>query len=863
MSIKRNFKSLLIILLIAFIASMGDFSGLSLVSSSTVNEVMFEPLNAIQLEGYSTATIPYIAGYVSDEGESTFFDRIDIYKIVDDQKIHIGIKEVNSEIPSTYGFTYLDYSYNEYTILYAEPYLKQDELTGEYYICYDDTLKQAIGFAHGKCPDTAIFEANTAVYENVFFSMPIDRNIDGSHIELDLENVFGELTEYSDYVLILDGIFKASENDPIEYHYEKEVTIYYMPELAWGTEWAGGLIAGWKKGDGHLHSSYSDGKSSLSGRGNAWISKTVQGGDGIVGFTHKGKNCIPVKDEDTIAWRAKNIAKMDWIIMTDHADYLYYPQQHPFCKLDDYGYWQDIAPEYRDKCCQYSNTKVGEERWFKLYKRECATAETTYGVMTIPMEEITVCNKCPSKNTDCLKMRGRFKCGVGREEVSYGDILNYFVDRDYLWSNQHPKKGLLPNKIWSSGQVLKKKIHSTCTCTYEKDEEIPLCAKNGPPGLFGWNIIAHPYGSPSWDPPYLLPELKEALWFRDFDAHQCPSVIRSYYDNNEQNSNTQNDQCGFFGMELSNRVPALRHNNVEAVKWWDSYLFSDVVEGKWVDKWNYDGRKIWHETGNKTGNNFVIGVANSDQHFSFWQDMEDLTVVKASAEYIPIPDLELREIPHFPQYLKADLRYLPLLHECTYVKSDAAPSQHEIFLKDFRSCGKGNGGVTASFGGGWATFSLQRFTKDENGVYHPTGSPIPSGNMLVLNPGEYIGIFLSALVPWMNVGEKNYIDKVIIKGACAKLVGGQLKDCRGSDPPWQARTIDTIQISTSNNRRGRIENEQLKKDSVPYYIPYEKILENDYIRIEVNFNCKTGYYLIPEVSASYAYCNPVLIHKED
>ncbi|HOJ16738.1 MAG TPA: hypothetical protein PLC43_06195 [Caldisericia bacterium] len=41
-------------------------------------------------------------------------------------------------------------------------------------------------------------------------------------------------------------------------------------------------------------------------------------------------------------------------------------------------------------------------------------------------------------------------------------------------------------------------------------------------------------------------------------------------------------------------------------------------------------------------------------------------------------------------------------------------------------------------------------------------------------------------------------------------------------------------------------------------LSYEKILKYGYIRIEVNSNCKTGYYLIPEVATSYSFCNPVL-----
>ena len=167
---KKNLKKTLLTLLILFILFSGIIANEETPAATNCGSaigVMFEPLNAIELQGTSTVTIPYVAGFVSEQYPEVTFERIDIYKLDNGEKTFVGFKIVDIEIPSTYDFDYLDYSLNQHTVLFPEPYCKLKEGSQEKYICYDDTLKQAIGLAQGICPDPSILEFNINTFVSI------------------------------------------------------------------------------------------------------------------------------------------------------------------------------------------------------------------------------------------------------------------------------------------------------------------------------------------------------------------------------------------------------------------------------------------------------------------------------------------------------------------------------------------------------------------------------------------------------------------------------------------------------------------------------------------------------------------------
>ena len=309
---------------------------------------------------------------------------------------------------------------------------------------------------------------------------------------------------------------------------------------------------------------------------------------------------------------------------------------------------------------------------------------------------------------------------------------------------------------------------------------------------------------------------------------------------------SKNNGNGFFAIEIAGS---------DSIGKWDTYLFSDVVLGDpltghvAINKWNEDGSAINFDT----GNNFVIGVSHSDLHETYWQIMEDLQAIKCLKDCVPIPNLELRLIPGFEEteeYLKGDLKDVPFIDRCTYVYADKPKDDHKRFLKQFRSCGKDNKGVTASFGGGWATFALQERKADGT----PVGDWVYSGGKIEIAKGSKLMVKVSALTPYKGASNKNYISKVEILGACAsRKPDGELKACDDDPKPyWGARSIKTITISTSQDPEDDI------TDEIIYIIPNIDILkEYDYIRLEVIFHAKRGFFDGGQIGR--AYCNPVLI----
>jgi hypothetical protein len=155
-------------------------------------EVLFEPLNALLLPDTTKAFIPFVAGWVTDEKDelgnylTKDFEKIDIYKIDGEEKIYVKTIQVGVTLESAYNISYNDYSGNERRVLKVEPELKQDN-EGNYYICYDDTLKQAIGFAQGDPPSSwgITSELQSKIYDS--------QNAPGcANIEINLDDVWGK-----------------------------------------------------------------------------------------------------------------------------------------------------------------------------------------------------------------------------------------------------------------------------------------------------------------------------------------------------------------------------------------------------------------------------------------------------------------------------------------------------------------------------------------------------------------------------------------------------------------------------------------------------------------------------------------------
>jgi len=192
----------------------------------------------------------------------------------------------------------------------------------------------------------------------------------------------------------------------------------------------------------------------------------------------------------------------------------------------------------------------------------------------------------------------------------------------------------------------------------------------------------------------------------------------------------------------------------------------------------------------------------------------------------------------------AETNYVPFLDSCTYVYYDQPiyPAyNHRAFLKALRSCGYSNKGVTASDGGGWATFQVKS----------SSGSWISSGGRLVFNSQDTnLQVRVSAISPYLD-DEFAPISNIIIYACCGDATHSPKIPC-GIEGPYEDNTWKAIQVIDPINMTGSYLNEQtvatISKDKFAFY---------DYIRVEVQFKKSK---LLKDI-ISTAYCNPVLIHN--
>ncbi|MDD4663317.1 MAG: hypothetical protein PHD83_01465 [Caldisericia bacterium] len=768
--------------------------------------------------------------------------------------------KVEKTIYNTYNDYYKDYNGETKQVKYAEPYWLYDEEKEEYYYSYHETLKEVFGFSMYCNPSTDINLYNSPINEKCFFSLPIDNENNGSHIYLDLNSYFPNMSYGSKYVLLFDGVFKYPNQN--EVHLERTVTFYYTSPLSWkDPEICSRFpeLAKWYKGDGHLHSLYSDGDN--------WIYDFVGRPNSDPSFKreddrrHQEKDNNYVTKENTIAYRAKNQGLMDWIIITDHAGYLFSPAQGNFGKFTINGWIPPVYPCYNEiltsECPQ-----VGNENWFNFYIWECRSAEQELGnIGIIPMEEIATTNECRSDDdTSCLDKK---LANFG------GHILNYNLQNGPQPYNT--LSGRIADDVWGGNttvhhQITRDEINYKCGCVSNSDGNKRTYAPTQPDGINGWGVVAHPEGAnitgkeeETATPAYKWMSFpkKQLNWFKSFsvyeskDKHICPSVARSI-----MNFYSPNKGKGFFGIELDRR----------GITRWDEYLFADVKEGIYehfnedkdtsamkfnptfnkVPGYLYDPSNPGNESQYSFGNNFVVGLANSDDHQTYWSYQEDITRLKCLEGKIPISDIDERKIPGFEDgcYIMAKLKSIPWLTKCTYVYSDCSPigvNNHRNFLKNLRSCGE-NKGVTASIGGGWATFKAKTQSSEL----------VSSGGKIDIKQGEQsITLYVDALSPYK--GSELPIKEIRVYACCGELNAYDKKEyCPVTfqniqiNVDWPAKKITTIDTLFNDP-----ENPVYSILDCPIPIEQKHIAFYDYIRVEVEF--------LGNDRCSIAYCNPILV----
>ena len=706
---------------------------------SYVREELFEPLNAILLPNTTIAYIPFIAGWVcSEPGQQGELQRIEVWAIDGEEMRYVSTKMLGVTLDSCYLDGYYDYSFNEKEVKRVEPECKQDE-SGGYYLCYDDTLKEAIGFSRGE-PPSDWYDKNYATISKIYDSNYLGEGIVPTTLEIDLSDIYEEVEIGEDYVLVLKGYFKRAgvTEDPIPI--EREVSLYLRAQL--NTDYYRNL--NFYKGDGHLHSKHSDG----------WPAARIDHGFNEPEFFKRL----------SIAHYRRTEFAYDWLIMSDHADY-FWNEQISRCK----------------------NRAFDENKNFNEYVGACQNAESIerqesgrFDFAVVPAEEITVCTEPTNCSNKC------YNCSEGttsRGKYS-SDILNYYGCNTGTVLR-------FPNKLINGTDFVKNKAGD-----YTGTECQSLT------GPDGWDIIAHPGGSPDWK---LFPKTAED-WTKQWNYHICPSVIRSMGDDDETN-----DGYGFMGIEV------ISANNVDTQDW-DNYLHTDLSTT--VSKWVHNVLKT-------KGNNFIVGVGNSDAHF--WHYLvEDLQALKAghNSGFCLVSDCEEREVPHFPQYWKAQWQTLMFsAPACTFVCIPGWDGSHSMLLNSLRMCGKDHKGVSASRRGDFATF---------------TANGIPSGGKLTLSSDLNIAIWA---YPLININTPCFYEGI-------KEIR-IFHNSNSSSPPYTPRLLREISYPLPGDTLPP------KMDGWIVTIPGEEIDAVDYIRIEVDFIESLTY----GATISTCYCNPVIIEK--
>ena len=192
----------------------------------TVKEILFEVDNAHLLRGSNApVSIPFMAGYVTDDVDEqghlkkVVFERVELYVMKDDvENFHEGI-DINVTLESTYGMEYHVWGV-DHTIQKVEPTLIPPSS-----LDYNNTLKQAIGYAQGYPPEEPFSDENLDVLFKVYFSED-DPDPNKMCLSVDLQQYFPNMAVDDNFIVVVKGYFHE-EGSSERITKAREVSVYY------------------------------------------------------------------------------------------------------------------------------------------------------------------------------------------------------------------------------------------------------------------------------------------------------------------------------------------------------------------------------------------------------------------------------------------------------------------------------------------------------------------------------------------------------------------------------------------------------------------------------------------------------------
>jgi hypothetical protein len=299
-------------------------------------EILFEPLNALLLHQDGMLRIPFIAGLVSNQIPPTAtFSTIEIYAINDDSEDYISSYTVNEPLVTCWMDSYRDADDNLKQVQKVEADCVFEN--NEYVLSYTNTLKEAIGIG-----PNSIQEHN----DNASINKIYDSIEDEKLVVLDVLDLFDSFEAGDQEVIVLKGVFSLpGQTLMIEREVTINMTVGYLDIRSGIPAIVGDMddrfqTLGFYKGDGHIHSRWSDGKQEI-------------------------EHLVTDSEEKrllTLAHQRRVRQLMDWLIFTEHACCIV-NNQSGNCK-----HGCDQLEGYRAACAQaeYIENSEGPKRPFVI-----------------------------------------------------------------------------------------------------------------------------------------------------------------------------------------------------------------------------------------------------------------------------------------------------------------------------------------------------------------------------------------------------------------------------------------------------------------------------------------------------------------
>jgi hypothetical protein len=301
-------------------------------SSSQMNptpiiEILFEPLNALLLHQDGILRIPFIAGLVSNQIPPTAtFSTIEIYAINDDSEDYISSYTVNEPLVTCWMDSYRDADDNLKQVQKVEADCVFEN--NEYVLSYTNTLKEAIGMG-----PNGIHEHN----DNASLNKIYDSIEDEKQVVLDVLDLFDSFEAGDQEVIVLKGVFSLpGQTLMIEREVTINMTVGFLDIRSGIPAIVGDMddrfqTLGFYKGDGHIHSKWSDGDSEI---------------EHLVTDSEDKKML-------TIAHQRRVRQLMDWLIFTEHACCMVFGQEGKSSLLGDgCGHGCNQLTGFRDRCAE-------------------------------------------------------------------------------------------------------------------------------------------------------------------------------------------------------------------------------------------------------------------------------------------------------------------------------------------------------------------------------------------------------------------------------------------------------------------------------------------------------------------------------